>query len=288
MNLVCLIGVHCQGQKDLQKLYTDLFTNYCKRIMPLSGSAPLTVSIQFYLNSLISFKEVDETVSVIGAMRLNWSDPALIWNPHAYNNVFLMIIDPFDLWLPPIFLMNGVDKMDSFGSDTMTYTTVIPNGQVYYNPGAVFQGKCPASIARFPFDTKECTFSFLPYGMTIDSLVLSSVYENARLDWYTPNSDWTLQEYSTNVGRKTVDSSKFDMFYLKITVKRQSLYYAVMIILPTFVFALLNPMVFILPAESGERISLAVPMLLSYTIFLTLFRNLFLSSRTPCAGSLSS
>ncbi|CAC5400444.1 unnamed protein product [Mytilus coruscus] len=254
--------------------------------MPLSGSAPLTVTIQFNLNSLISFKEVDETVSIIGVMTLNWIDPALTWNPLSYNNVSKIIIDPFDLWLPPIFLMNGVEKMESIGSDTLIYTTVILNGQVYYSPGAVLQGKCPASIARFPFDTKECTFSFLPWGITNDSLELSSLYEHARLDWYTPNSDWILQEYSTNVGHKTVDSYSYDMFYLKITVKRQSLYYAVMIILPTFVFALLNPLVFILPVESGERISLAVTMLLSYTIFLTIVSESIPVSSNPMCGLL--
>jgi hypothetical protein len=46
------------------------------------------------------------------------------------------------------------------------------------------------------------------------------------------------------------------------------MYYGVMVIAPTVLFALLNPLVFLLPVESGERVGLAMTILLSYALFL--------------------
>jgi hypothetical protein len=61
-----------------------------------------------------------------------------------------------------------------------------------------------------------------------------------------------------------------DFYHFKLKIKRRALYYGVMIIAPTVLFALMNPLVFLLPIESGERVSLAMTILLSYAIFLTL------------------
>jgi hypothetical protein len=66
--------------------------------------------------------------------------------------------------------------------------------------------------------------------------------------------------------------------------KNTSLYYGVMIIAPTVLFALMNPLVFLLPVESGERVGLAMTILLSYAIFLTLVSSSIPASSNPmCA-----
>ncbi|CAC5406085.1 unnamed protein product [Mytilus coruscus] len=46
--------------------------------------------------------------------------------------------------------------------------------------------------------------------------------------------------------------------------------YTIMVVFPTFLFGFLNPLVFIVPVDTGERIGLAITLLLSYAIFLTL------------------
>jgi hypothetical protein len=57
-----------------------------------------------------------------------------------------------------------------------------------------------------------------------------------------------------------------------------------MIIAPTVLFALLNPLVFLLPVESGERVGLAMTILLSYTILLALVSSSIPASSNPmCA-----
>jgi hypothetical protein len=59
-------------------------------------------------------------------------------------------------------------------------------------------------------------------------------------------------EYSTVAEDQ---GSNVDFYSFKIKIKRRALYYGVMVIAPTVLFALLNPLVFLLPVESGERLT---------------------------------
>jgi thiol:disulfide interchange protein len=87
-------------------------------------------------------------------------------------------------------------------------------------------------------------------------------------------------EYST----EKIEDIYTNSFVFKLTIKRRALYYGVMVIAPTVLFALLNPLVFLLPIESGERVSLAMTILLSYAIFLTLVSSSIPASSNPmCA-----
>ena len=265
--LMLATRVYTQNLTNVKTLYKDLFSNYTKEIMPmLNYSNPLNIGITFYLLSLNYFKEVEEMASMLGVFALRWTDPSLTWDPASYGNVYSTIIDPKDMWIPELFLLNRVDTMQPIGHDITFRASIYSDGQVSYKPGGILQAKCPTDISKFPFDTQECTLEIIPWGLYTSHLTFKSHHDKAQLNWFNPNSDWKLQEYSTSTGKHT----SYSHFYITLKFKRESLYYAVIIILPTILLALLNPCVFVLPVESGERVSLAMTILLSYVIFLTL------------------
>jgi len=109
---------------------------------------------------------------------------------------------------------------------------------------------------------------------------LSSLKDQAELVYFSPHSDWKLLEYSTESEVMADDT----WFSLNIRIKRRALYYVIIVIAPTVLFSLLNLLVFLLPVESGERVSLAMTILLSYAIFLTLVSSSIPTSSNPmCA-----
>lgn len=276
--LMLATRVYTQNLTNVKTLYKDLFSNYTKEIMPmLNYSNPLNIGITFYLLSLNYFKEVEELASMLGVFALRWTDPSLTWDPASYGNVYSTIIDPKDMWIPELFLLNRVDTMQPIGHDITFRASIYSDGQVSYKPGGILQAKCPTDISKFPFDTQECILEILPWGVMTTHLTLTSLSDNAHLDWYTPNSDWTLTEYSTSVGIR----SGYNLFFFKMRIKREPLYYTVIIILPTLLFAVLNPLVFVLPVASGERVSLAMTILLAYAIFLTLVSASIPASSNP-------
>ena len=273
-----VVSVHCE---NIRKLYNDLFSNYTKEVMPVHDhSKPLMVGVTFYLVSINNFKEVEETISITGSFIFNWTDPFLAWNPSTYEYVYSTVIDSSDMWRPFIVLTNSVNKMEPIGGTTKFNAAIITNGEVVYSPGDVFESKCPTDISKFPFDEQQCILVFTAWGIQASFLSLSSLKDQAELVYFSPHSDWKLLEYSTEsevMGDGT-------LFSLKIRIKRRALYYGVMVIAPTVLFALLNPLVFLLPVESGERVSLAMTILLSYAIFLTLVSSSIPASSNPmCA-----
>ncbi|CAC5421489.1 unnamed protein product [Mytilus coruscus] len=260
--------VHSQTSADLKSLHSDLFSNYKKEVLPIENpSKQLEIGVVFYLTSLNSFNEVEESISVTGALYTNWTDPALKWNQTIYGNVAFTVIDSKDVWLPSIFLINRVDSMNPVGDGIKFPVMISYTGHVAYNNGGILNAKCQTDISKFPFDRQTCTLIFVPWGFFAQLLTLHSIYDEAQLIYFSPHSDWQLEEYSA---RTSIDKYEFSLFYVKLTIKRESLYFTVMIIIPTLLFSLLNPLVFVLPVESGERVSLSVTLLLSYTIFLTL------------------
>jgi hypothetical protein len=58
--------------------------------------------------------------------------------------------------------------------------------------------------------------------------------------------------------------NNFSVYEITFTIKRHPLYYSIIVICPTTLFVALNPLVFLLPVESGERIGLSMTILLSY------------------------
>ena len=270
--------VQSQSLTDAKTLQTNLFSGYKKGVRPaLNQSEPLNIGVFFFLSSLNSFSEVDETLSLTAGIGLNWTDASLNWNPSSYGNLYTTIIDPVEIWTPPIFLVNRVDALESIGSDTKFYTTLVYSGQVIYVPGGIMNAKCPTDISKFPFDTQTCALFIVPWGITMEHLTFTPLFDKAQLDFFTPHSDWTLQEYSTSV----INLNGYSTFKVHFTMKRHPLYFGVMILLPTLLFSLLNPLVFLLPVESGERVSLSMTILLSYAIFLTLVSNSIPKTSNP-------
>ncbi|XP_071145195.1 acetylcholine receptor subunit alpha-1-B-like [Mytilus edulis] len=260
--------VYAQSHADVKRLYTDLFTDYRKEIIPTADqSKPLVVGVTFHIASFNSFNEVDETMSLTAVVDMNWTDPALMWDPTLYGNINFTTINPKDLWLPQIYLTNTVDPMNPIGHDSKAYPTIGYTGKVFYSHGGILKAKCPTDISKFPFDSQTCTLELMTWGFVQSQLLLSSNFDKAQLGFFDAHSDWNLLEYSTHV---VSVSFGYSMLTVKLTFKREPLYFTVMIILPTLLFSLLNPLVFVLPVESGERVSLSMTILLSYAIFLTL------------------
>jgi nicotinic acetylcholine receptor len=55
-----------------------------------------------------------------------------------------------------------------------------------------------------------------------------------------------------------------------ITIRRKTLFYTVNLILPTVLISFLCVLVFYLPAEAGEKVTLGISILLSLVVFLLL------------------
>jgi hypothetical protein len=74
-------------------------------------------------------------MSLLVSSILIWNDPSLSWNPGSYAGIDKTSVPSENIWIPPIFVVNRVDKMEGLGSKTSFYTSISYTGDVYYSPG---------------------------------------------------------------------------------------------------------------------------------------------------------
>ena len=93
-------------------------------------------------------------------------------------------------------------------------------------------------------------------------MTILSTRDDVLMSYFSPNGEWTITS--------TRASAEGNILRLEFDLKRKPLFLVINVLLPIIFTAFINLFTFLLPAESGERISYAVTCLLAIAIFLTL------------------
>lgn len=281
MTTVVLVVIFCclngQEMNDYQNLYTDLFTNYNAELKPVSNqSAGLAVYFAFVLLGINSFNEVDGIFSVVATLNFTWKDSSLTWQPSKYNGINIVSVSMKTVWKPTVVLVNDAYSLATVGSDKSFGVTIRHDGYVTWAPGGVLNAKCYANIRKFPFDSHTCTLLFVTWDSTW-STFLEKAINPYDVTFFVPNTDWNLQTIKVEKSIRVPNISMEVIFQ----IKREPLYYNVLVFSPVAILSLLNPLVFVLPNGCGERLSFGMTILLSFVVFLTLASDAIPATSNP-------
>ena len=84
--------------------------------------------------------------------------------------------------------------------------------------------------------------------------------------------DWVLYSW-TSLFFRTLHSHVFSSVHITLRLERKSGYYLITLLVPVIMLALLGPLVFVLPVESGEKIGFALTILLSLSVVMTILSD---------------
>ncbi|KAL4222926.1 hypothetical protein ACF0H5_018966 [Mactra antiquata] len=257
---------HCQTIHNASDLIDDLLSNYKTVLRPVINQADIVfVNFSMELMSILEFDEVKGNLHVNGILVLNWIDQRLTWDEADYNSLNVILIESNKVWTPMIVHINTIEKTEKIGSDDPWQLIRIDNvGTAYYFPGGLLSSSCIADVTYYPFDSNTCTIEFIAWGFTSTELQLIPTTDKVLTNYYSPNGVWDLKTtrvYSLyeNVGLNA-----------ELTLERKSRFVVFNVILPIVFMTILNTLVFLIPIESGERISYNITMLLAVAVFLTL------------------
>ncbi|KAA0714798.1 Neuronal acetylcholine receptor subunit beta-4 [Triplophysa tibetana] len=201
----------------------------------------------------------------------NWNDYRLSWDPAEYEGIDKLRIPSRHIWLPDIVLYNNADG--TYEVTVFTNAIVLFNGSIAWLPPAIYKSACKIEVKHFPFDQQNCTLKFRSwtYDHTELDLVLKS--EVASMDDFTPSGEWDILALP---GRRTVnphDPTYVDLTY-DFIIKRKPLFYTINLIIPCVLITSLAILVFYLPSDCGEKITLCISVLLALTVFLLLISKI--------------
>lgn len=159
----------------------------------------------------------------------------------------------------------------------MTKATLYYNGTVVWEPPVIYKSFCEIDIQYFPFDIQNCSMKFglWTYSGDLADLVhmsnSSTTYLERGIDLsdYSQSVEWDILEVP---GRRNVVfypccSEPFLDITYGVILRRKTLFYTVNLIIPCVVISFLTVLVFYLPSDSGEKVTLCVSILLALTVF---------------------
>ncbi|KAI5100335.1 neuronal acetylcholine receptor subunit alpha-7-like isoform X1 [Silurus meridionalis] len=218
-----------------------------------------------------SYDQKDEKNQVLTTniwLQLYWTDYYLQWNLSDYPGVSNVRFPDNQIWRPDILLYNSADER----FDATFHTNVLVNSSGYcqYLPPGIFKSTCYIDVRWFPFDVQRCDLKFGSWtygGWSLDLQMME-----ADVTGYIANGEWDLVEVPGRRNERFYDCCKepYPDITFTLVMRRRTLYYGLNLLIPCVLISTLALLVFLLPADSGEKISLGITVLLSLTVFMLL------------------
>ena len=148
---------------------------------------------------------------------------------------------------------------------------------IYFILGEMLLTTCDVDVTYFPFDTQHCVIELMPFGYTNDQVDL--IANPLDLSIYSENNVWIVKSTVAETAYFSVQP------YIKITLalERRYAFFTLNLFTPVLILAFLNAMVFVLPADSGERVGYAITCLLSLSVYMTFASENLPTSSKPIA-----
>ncbi|XP_045176358.2 acetylcholine receptor subunit beta-type unc-29-like [Mercenaria mercenaria] len=237
---------------------------YEKSLRPVTNqSSTLIVNVRFDLVSIQAFDEVQESLTVIGGLTLTWTDDLMKWNPADYSGMVDIVSESGKFWTPYLILTNSVNKLDKVG-ESWQRIRFTHKGVAVVIQADTWSTMCKADVKYYPWDDHWCGFEFSSAAYGQNEMTLQPVSDAVSTQYYTESGTWELKGSDIHV-RYENSSVLF-----RIHIARKPLFVLVNVVVPIIAMTFLNAMIFVIPADSGERISYSITVLLAIAVFLTL------------------
>ncbi|XP_053326825.1 acetylcholine receptor subunit alpha-1-A [Spea bombifrons] len=274
--------------EDESKLIKDLFKKYNKVVRPVQKfKEPVVVTVGLQLIQLINVDEVRQIMTTNVRLKQQWVDVNLKWDPEDYGGIKKIRIPSSDIWRPDIVLYNNGDGDFAIAPETkalLDYT-----GKIVWTPPAIFKSYCEMIVTHFPFDQQNCSMKLGTWSYDGTLVVINPESDRPDLNSFMESGEWLMKDYRCWKHWVYYDCCPTKP-YLDITyhflMQRLPLYFIVNVIIPCLLFSFLTGLVFYLPTDSGEKMTLSVSVLLSLTVFLLVIVELIpsTSSAVPLIG----
>ncbi|XP_002918392.1 neuronal acetylcholine receptor subunit beta-3 [Ailuropoda melanoleuca] len=258
-------------------LLRHLFQGYQKWVRPVLNSND-TIKVYFGLkiSQLVDVDEKNQLMTTNVWLKQEWTDHQLRWNPDEYGGIRSIKVPSESLWLPDIVLFENADGR--FEGSLMTKVIVRSNGTVIWTPPASYKSSCTMDVTFFPFDRQNCSMKFgsWTYDGTMVDLVLMN--ENVDRKDFFDNGEWEILNAKGLKGSRRDGAYSYPFITYSFVLRRLPLFYTLFLIVPCLGLSFLTVLVFYLPSDEGEKLSLSTSVLVSLTVFLLVIEEIIPSS----------
>ncbi|XP_070794630.1 neuronal acetylcholine receptor subunit beta-3 [Pituophis catenifer annectens] len=258
-------------------LLRHLFRGYQKWIRPVKHAND-TIKVYFGLkiSQLVDVDEKKQLMTTNVWLKQEWIDHKLCWNPEDYGGITAIRVPSESLWLPDIVLFENADGR--FEGSLMTKAIIKYNGIVVWRPPASYKSSCTMDVTFFPFDRQNCSMKFGSWTYDGNMVDLILVDENVDRTDFFDNGEWEILNAKGMKGNRKDGLYSYPFITYSFVLRRLPLFYTLFLIIPCLGLSFLTVLVFYLPSDEGEKLSLSTSVLVSLTVFLLVIEEIIPSS----------
>ena len=149
---------------------------------------------------------------------------------------------------------------------------------VHWSFGGLIAVRCDLDMTYFPFDKQTCKLQIENWAYHGDEVALRNKSHEILLDKFEQNGVWTVDKTESNYADTYVagDTKPYPEINFVLYMSRKPNFYILNLIVPCILIIVVALAVFWLPAESGEKVSLGITILLAFSVF-----QIVLADSTP-------
>ena len=280
--LMCMPLLY-QGSPEHDRLYSTITTGYNKKTFPtLNLTTTVNIAVDVRISSLNTFEELSGQLSVSFLFIFLWKEERISWNESDYGGMGSLLMDPSDVWLPQVNILQPSDRIKPIG-DGSTLLRVTSNGIIEWFPAEVLNLACSVDVTYFPFDTQRCQITIAGLIYDPHEVLMFATETYMQSYYYTDNSQWELMQSPFASGNLGDDPRGPSCVNVTLVLRRRSEFFIVYIIVPITFLGLINDLVFLIPASSGERSSVAITTFLSFVVYMGILDDIVPKSSSPIA-----
>ncbi|XP_076394950.1 neuronal acetylcholine receptor subunit alpha-10 isoform X3 [Megachile rotundata] len=203
-----------------------------------------------------------------------WTDHHLKWNASEFAGIRVIRVPYNRVWRPDTILYNNADPQYS-SAVINTNVIVSHTGEVVWLSHGIFRSSCDIDVEFFPFDEQRCVLKWASWTYDGYQLELERQSEQGDVSNYQANGEFDLVDFSArrNVEYYSCCPEPYPDITYEIRLRRRPMFYVFNLILPCILINCAALLVFYMPSESGEKVTLGISALLSMTVFLMTIRE---------------
>ncbi|XP_046565942.1 neuronal acetylcholine receptor subunit alpha-2-like [Haliotis rubra] len=177
------------------------------------------------------------------------------------------------VWKPDIVVANSFQQLDRLGGDFVSLK-VFSNGRVQWMPGDLFYLPCSVDVQLYPFDSLTCTMELVVWSHSVTEVYLKPLKSLAGVSSSKIRGQWSLTSTSIKSKEKSLDNRNVSSTIITLVLERLPTNFVFNFMIPVMILSLLGTFVFLIPADSGEKISFAITIPLSYGVYMGFLTNM--------------
>ncbi|XP_046368626.2 neuronal acetylcholine receptor subunit beta-4-like [Haliotis rufescens] len=262
-------------QSTLRRLKTYLQGHTATAGITVQLQVDKQVNISLLPMSISNLNAAEQTFTFSAGVSMKWFDHNLAWNKTEYDDIENVTISAAYVWTPSLIIPNGVDNVVP---GSVLSPEIQSRGKAKQLIVESFKTSCQIDITLYPFDQQRCSILFMPVNSFKPGIYATGSIMDTLPTFFIENSEWELVDtHAKVIDPQMIYISRVASF--EFLLKRKSMFYIVSIIFPMALLSLLNACVFLLPADSGEKMSYLISIFVSYAVFMN-----FVNDSIPKSG----